>query len=111
MRRALCALFVLLAACSSGGAKPSVPVNGVLVADFEFRPSTVTVHVGDTVTWVFDQPDAPHNVFATSGPEQFDSGAPVGKGTYRHTFTKAGTYRYECQVHPNMTGTIVVSPS
>ena len=37
-------------------------------------------------------------------------GAPASAGpqTYRVTFTKPGTYHYECVVHQNMDGTIVV---
>jgi plastocyanin len=37
-------------------------------------------------------------------------GAPAAEGPqiYRVTFTKAGTYRYECVIHTHMDGTIVV---
>jgi plastocyanin len=37
-------------------------------------------------------------------------GAPAAAGpqTYRVTFTKAGTYRYECVIHEHMDGTILV---
>lgn len=115
MRRSLLVALALLAACPSAGcsggtAKVTVPSNGVRVADFAFSPGTLAVHAGDTVTWVFDQPDAPHNVYGISGPAHFDSGAPQGKGTYRYTFTEAGTYGYVCQVHPSMHGSVVVEP-
>jgi plastocyanin len=36
------------------------------------------------------------------------SPAKAGPQTFRVTFTKAGTYHYECVVHQNMDGTIVV---
>jgi plastocyanin len=107
---ALIAGAALLAGCGTGGHKAAVPPDGVLVADFAFTPSTLTVHAGDTVTWTFDQPDAPHNVYSTSGPVHFESGTPEGKGTYRFRFTAPGTYDYICQVHPNMHGTVVVTP-
>ena len=97
-----------LGACTSSS--PPVAPGDVRVADFAFSPSTITVRVGESVTWLFDQPDAPHNVRSTSGPTSIDSGTPQGKGTFRYTFTTVGTYKYMCQVHPNMRGTVVVTP-
>jgi len=99
---------IALGACASSS--PPVPPGDVRVADFSFTPSTIMVHVGQTVTWIFDQPDAPHNVHSTSGPTQIDSGTPQGKGTFAYTFNSVGTYKYMCQVHPNMRGTVVVTP-
>jgi plastocyanin len=34
----------------------------------------------------------------------------AGPKTFRVTFTKPGVYHYECVVHPNMDGTVVVRP-
>ncbi|MEO9320979.1 MAG: plastocyanin/azurin family copper-binding protein, partial [Nitrososphaera sp.] len=31
------------------------------------------------------------------------------KSSYSFTFTKAGTYKYFCQLHPTMLGTVNVS--
>ena len=48
---------------------------------------------------------------ADSGKE-FDSGLTklINPGaTFEHTFTKAGTFTYYCQLHPTMTGTVIVS--
>ena len=30
-------------------------------------------------------------------------------GTFIHTFTAPGTYKYSCTIHTGMTGTVVVS--
>lgn len=120
MRRAvpLCirvvAVVVACSACGGGSASggttaPPAP-NTVRVADFAFQPDHLTVHVGDTVTWDFRQRDAPHNVVSLSGPASFNSGAPQGQGTYKYTFNQAGTYIYDCLVHPNMKGTVTVTP-
>jgi plastocyanin len=40
----------------------------------------------------------------------FPKGAPAQAGpkTYQVTFATPGTYHYECVIHPNMDGTIVV---
>ena len=125
-----------------------------------FFPEQLTVHVGDTVTFVQNDPTDIHTV--TFGPESYTlpieqnlfqqlgsppqpffnplaalpseppppspvsydgtnhgngfvtsgvldpPGSPKGPGQFVVTFTKAGTYRYECVIHPDMDGTIVV---
>ena len=38
----------------------------------------------------------------------FPQQAPTGPHQYLVKFTKPGTYRYECVIHPNMDGTIIV---
>lgn len=99
-----------LAGCGSGSS-PAVAAgpDHVAVANFAFSPSSLTVHVGDTVTWDFDQPDAPHNVANGSGADQFASGAPQGHGHFSHRFTQAGTFAYICVVHPSMRGSVTVT--
>jgi len=97
-----------LVGCGASAA-PKVGPGDVLVANFSFTPSTITVHVGESVTWVFDQPTAPHNVDSTSGPGSFDSGQPQGTGMYTHEFITPGTYTYICTVHPFMKGTVIVT--
>jgi plastocyanin len=68
-----------------------------------FRPRTVRIERGDTVRWV--------NVGVithTATGEGWDSGA-VGPGErYERRFRRAGTYRYRCVLHPEMTGAVVV---
>jgi plastocyanin len=70
-----------------------------------FMPMSLTVAVGTTVTWKFDD-STDHTVAADD--KSFTSPA-LGKGkTYTHTFTTAGTVKYHCSIHPFMTGTIIV---
>ena len=70
-----------------------------------FGPA-VTVAPGDSVTWNWNS--GPHNVHVISGPQTFDSGIKDTGGTYTHTLTAAGTYTYQCDVHPAMRGTVIV---
>lgn len=78
---------------------------GVTIQDFAFGPASVTVNVGDTVTWT-NQDDIGHTATADGG--QFDTGI-LNKGqSGSATFDTAGTFTYYCQPHPNMKGTIVV---
>lgn len=79
----------------------------VLMSDYKFGPRTLTIPVGDSVTWV-NQDTAPHDVKTTSGPASVHSPMLDKGGTWSHTFTKAGSYGYVCTVHPGMTGGIVV---
>ncbi|MFZ0039778.1 MAG: cupredoxin family copper-binding protein [Solirubrobacteraceae bacterium] len=78
---------------------------GVTIVDFRFSPATITVHVGDTVTWT-NNGSMPHSATARDG--SFDTGILQRGHDASHTFTKAGTFAYFCQVHPFMHGTVVV---
>ncbi|MEZ4857906.1 MAG: T9SS type A sorting domain-containing protein [Flavobacteriaceae bacterium] len=71
--------------------------------------ATITIEVGDTVTWIWDD-TLPHSVTSDGGAtEAFDSGILTGLGTtFSHTFTMPGTNPYGCDVHSPMTGIITV---
>lgn len=56
----------------------------------------------------------PTTVASYNGTTRVDSGLPAGAGApkpMKVTFTKAGTYKYFCDVHPGMVGTVVVKPA
>jgi plastocyanin len=75
------------------------------ISDFQFTPSTITVHVGDTITWTNNGPSA-HTATARGG--SFDSGTLHKGQSASHTFTQPGTFAYYCRIHPFMHGTVVV---
>ncbi len=77
----------------------------VSIVDFDFRPPTVNIQVGDTVTWT-NNGRAVHTV--TSDTIGFDSGRLNPGQGFSHTFDAPGTFPYHCALHPNMHGTIVV---
>jgi LPXTG-motif cell wall-anchored protein len=79
--------------------------TGVTISDFQFSPSSVTVNVGDTVTWTNNGP-TPHS--ATSSGGVWDTGIMDAGKSGSHTFTEPGTFAYICTPHPNMHGTVVV---
>ncbi|GAC1336022.1 MAG: hypothetical protein NVSMB17_19520 [Candidatus Dormibacteria bacterium] len=69
-----------------------------------FVEQNVTIKAGQTVQWKFEDLN-PHTV--SSGT--FDS-KPLDKGkSFSHTFAKAGTYMYHCNIHPEMLGTVTVN--
>lgn len=76
------------------------------IAKFKFKPATLEVPVGASVTWT-NRDEEPHTVTSPDG--KFKGSAAMDTGdTFKMVFTKPGTYTYFCTVHPFMTGTIVV---
>ena len=89
-------------------------------------PSTITVPVGTTVTWI-NKDGAGHTITGatdpkdpatwgsiTTGGNKFDSTLPPNpflikpEGEWSFTFTEEGEFPYLCQVHPHMIGKIIV---
>ena len=92
------------------GAGTSTPAraggsHAIEIVDFAFAPSTLTVTIGDSVTWTNADAVA-HTATSTSGA--FDSGDLATGESYTVTFTAPGTFDYLCTPHPTMTGRIVV---
>jgi plastocyanin len=102
------AVLALAAALAASMAWPARAADqSVSISNFAFSPATVNVNVGDTVTWTNNDAGVPHTASSDSGV--FDSGNLQTGGTLQHTFAAAGTFAYHCNVHPNMTGTVVVA--
>jgi plastocyanin len=91
-------------------------VNIKLIA---YKPGTLTVAAGSTVTWHQMDPGV-HTVTSgtvmqngggvTPQPDgKFDSGEIKTGTTYSHKFDTPGTYTYFCEIHPaTMHGEITV---
>ncbi len=92
---------------SSSGGGTSGNATAVTMKNIAFAPSSMTVKVGQKITWTNDDSVA-HNVTATSGASFRSSDFSQG-GTFSYTPTKAGTIHYVCTIHPGMDGTIVVT--
>jgi plastocyanin len=71
-----------------------------------FHPPTLSVRVGQAVTWRNDD-SVDHNVTAVKGA-RFHSRAFGSGGRYAFTPTKAGLVDYVCTLHPGMKGTLLV---
>lgn len=80
----------------------------VNIQDFSFQPMALNVPLGATVTWT-NKDEEPHTVF--SNDDVFKSKALDTDETFSFKFSKAGTYKYFCSVHPKMVATIVVASS
>lgn len=77
--------------------------NTITIKEFTFNPDTLTVKIGETVTWV-NEDGAVHTVNSSA----FNSPNIKNGDTYKFQFTVAGTYEYTCGIHPYMKGKIVV---
>jgi plastocyanin len=86
---------------AGGSTSKSVEISG-----FAFNPGTLTINVGEQVTWT-NKDSASHTVTSDSGSELASSTFGNGK-TYSYTFNTAGTYNYHCSIHTSMKGTIIV---
>jgi plastocyanin len=91
-------------------AAPTAANGAVSIRNFAFSPGSVTVSVGDSVIWT-NNDGFGHTVTSKAGaPAAFDSGTLNGGRTFTRTFTMAGTYSYQCNIHgPTMSGTITVA--
>ena len=116
-------------ACSAGQAERSSAPGSqdgteVAVVNIAYEPDPVEVSVGDTVTWTSEDQGVRHTV--TSGDPAGETVPGVSEGeaskpdgvfdgalddagaTFSFTFEKSGTFAYFCEVHPSMTGEVVV---
>lgn len=104
----MAAFALLLAGMASPAiASPQAITNPVTIRTFAFSPQTVTVSVGDSVTWTNQDPTQ-HSAKATGGSFDTQALAPGG-GAKTITFDLAGTFAYVCAFHPStMSGTVIV---
>ena len=113
----LATALLLLVSCVSGAlgtagefvlaAVPKGPqTHTIEIRELKFQPSMLTVKVGDTVKWKNDD-IVPHTATSTKS-KKFDSGILSVGSSWEYVAKKRGTYFYDCTLHPNMKGTLVV---
>jgi plastocyanin len=87
---------------------PTVAEGGtveIAVVNFGFQPAEVTVAAGTTVVWRNVSPTT-HTVAAKN--RSFESEFIEPGGSYSVTLREPGVYDYECTLHPEMVGRIIV---
>lgn len=99
-----------LASCSptpapSGSGKSGGTSGGQTIVEkgFTFNPSSLTVNVGDTVTFTNQDSVAHHVVVGTT-----DLGEQAAGQSVTWKADANGTYVLKCLIHPSMTGQITV---
>lgn len=89
--------------------EPAAPEPVVVRMRFDrFIPDSITVPAGTTLVWVNeeDDPTNSHNVIAESGA--FESPYIYPGESWSFTFVTPGEYRYYCDLHEGMYGTVIV---
>lgn len=102
--------FAVLRASNRGYSSANVGASAGIVTDAQtigrFDPQQVKVKVGQAVVWI-NRDNAPHTVTDEAG--KFDSGILLSGAAYSWEAKTAGTFKYKCNIHPQMAlGTIIV---
>jgi plastocyanin len=125
----ICATLIIVGAVCVEATVPAGPQesNAVVVkmtAEHMFAPEKITIGVGQTVEWVNDDKDMPHeittdpdvavdpsHVSVPEGVAPFDSRLITSGKSFRHQFAVPGLYRYACPPHENdgMLGEVTVT--
>jgi plastocyanin len=79
----------------------------VVIDNFKFAPTPVTVASGSTITWV-NRDDISHSIVVPALGVHSNIMATNQSFVFR--FDKPGTYDYVCGLHPFMHGKLVVQP-
>ena len=66
-----------------------------------FIPSSLSVHVGDTITFKNSDPFA-HNAYTDDEANEFDVGMQATGKETKMTVNAAESFSIECAIHPNM---------
>lgn len=112
--RMFLASFSLVAIAACGGAstqpvsdpQPSATVNAT--SALRFTPTPVHITVGGTVTFAFGPVE--HDVFFDNAPDGAPANIsnPTSSTSVSRTFSRAGTFVFNCHIHPGMSGTVIV---
>jgi plastocyanin len=110
---ALAAGVALIAACGDdygGGGGTSTGSDTVRVNSNNFSPVQVTPDTTGTVVWVWNSGGTAHNV---TFEDAITGSGNKTSGTFSHTFSADGSYRYRCTNHSTnftsgMAGVVVV---
>ena len=82
----------------------------IYVRAFTFGPPNVSIVAGRSVTWVNADP-VPHTATAqTTHGKLWDTGQVLPGGSMTVRMSKPGAYVYQCDDHPFMRATVVVTP-
>jgi len=98
-------LMLAVSAVAFTSRTPSANPNEIVIANFSFEPTTLTVKAGTTVTWI-NHDDEPHTATATD--KRFNSKTLDTGDRFSQEFDAPGVYNYYCALHPKMTGKIIV---
>jgi plastocyanin len=100
---------------SSGSAAAAGPTLHIAAQNIQFDTNQLEAPAGQVFVLEFanNDPGVPHNVDIkdATGASSFKGEIITGptKASYQVPALPAGTYTFQCDVHPNMTGTLTVN--
>ncbi len=86
---------------------PPVLSAAVMIQGFQFKPATVVIKKGGSVTFT-NQDTTPHTASADQKTPFVSTGRLLKDAPKTITFEKVGNYGYFCAIHPSMQGQIQV---
>lgn len=97
------------------GLTATAATNTVVVSNFIFSPTNITINVGDVVRWTNSSP-ASHDSTSTNAVFTWSTNMPTSSRVTMLLFTNVGRYPYFCAIHtfaplnahPEQTGTVSV---
>lgn len=98
-------LLVLAGAAAASGGSVVVKESG---NRYHFIPNSISVSVGQSVTWS-NGSDAPHTVTSDTAGGPLDGQLSPGGADYTAKFSAAGDYAYHCSIHTYMQGVVHVA--
>jgi plastocyanin len=104
--------YSVVAGCGgSTTAVDTTPVTAATVvaaSSIQFKPGTVNLVQGGTVTFQFQ--GVQHNIFFDEAGEGAPDNIPqpTANASVTRKFDTPGSYVYHCRIHPEMSGVIVV---
>ncbi len=111
---AVIGLAVALSACSSSGSKGSSPTSGsgsgaaggtIAISNFKF--TAISVPAGSTVT--VSNNDTPQHTVTSDDGTSFNVKVDPGKSATFTAPSKPGVYKFHCNIHSSMHGTLTVT--
>jgi plastocyanin len=104
----LLVFVVLISGCTYGQktVTPPTATNAVEIKNFAFNPDVITIAKGTTVTWT-NEDSVQHTV--TGIGNDINSQTLSQGQKYSFTFNEAGTFEYQCHIHPSMRGKVIVT--
>ena len=84
----------------------TIPADASTLTTDAFGVNPLTITIGTTVTWLNNDSVA-HTATSINGV--WDSGTINPGQSFSFLFSSEGTFHYACSIHPNMSGTVVVT--
>src|SRR4051795_801934 len=110
MRSALLVLVAALiwALAATPARADTKVIDAVDTSASQFQPPNVTINVGDSVRWEFDQAATSHTVTSSSPNWTLDETHAPNSAPITKTFDTPGVYSFLCKIHSGMTGSVTV---